>query len=87
METKHASKVGASVRRDLTLWKNSIEKSKSVYMKINSSTSQGSHFHKTGISLWWGVFSHINVSSRFAGTFLFMKSMGDIFKDCRQAFG
>ena len=56
-------------------------------MKINSTTSQGSHFHKTGISLWWGVFSHINVSSRFAGKFLFMKSMSDIFKDCRQAFG
>ena len=56
-------------------------------MKINSSTSQGSHFHKTGMSLWWGVFPNINVSSRFAGTFLFMKSMGDIFKDSRQAFG
>ena len=36
MEKKHPGKVRASVKRDLNLYKNSIEKSKSVYMKINS---------------------------------------------------
>ena len=55
MEKKYPGKVRASVKRDLTLLKNSIEKSKSVYMKINYLTQQGSHVHKTGISLWWDV--------------------------------
>ena len=49
-------------------------------MNINSPAKQGSHVYKTGISLWW------NVSSRFAGTFLFLKCMNDIFKNYRKAF-
>ena len=32
------------------------------------------------------VFPHVNVSSRPAGTFSFIKYMCDIFKDCRKAF-
>ena len=53
---------------------------------MNYSTYQGSHVQKTGISLWWDDFPHINVSSHFAGTFLFIKYMCDIFKNCRKAF-
>ena len=33
-----------------------------------------------------GRFPHVNVSSRFDGTFLFIKYMCDIFNDCRKAF-
>ena len=82
MKKKHPGKARVSVKRDL----NSIEKSKSVYMKINYPTYQISHVHKTGTSLCWGVFSHVNVSSRFAGTVLFIKYLCDIFKDCTKAF-
>ena len=39
----------------------------------------GSHFGGT-------FFSHINVSTRFAGTFLFIKCMCDIFKKSRKVF-
>ena len=46
MEKKYPGKARASVKRDLTLLKNSIEKSKSAYMKINYPTQQGSHVHK-----------------------------------------
>ena len=38
MEKKYPGKVTASFKRDLTLQKNSIEKSKSVYMKKYSPT-------------------------------------------------
>ena len=38
MEKKHPGKVKALIKQDLTLQKNSIEKSKSVYTKINSPT-------------------------------------------------
>ena len=56
MEKEYPSKVSVSVKPNLTLYKNSIEKSKSAYMEINSPTKQGSHLRKTGISLWWDVF-------------------------------
>ena len=49
-------------------------------MNINSPAKQGSHVYKTGISLW------CDVSSRFAGTFLFLKCMNDIFKNYRKTF-
>ena len=48
MEKNHPGKVRTSVKQDLTLLKNSIEKSKSVHMRINSPIIQGSHFDKPG---------------------------------------
>ena len=43
-------------------------------------------FKKPGSCFVETFFSHINVSFRFAGTFLFIRSMYDIFKYSRNAF-
>ena len=80
MEKKYPDKARASVKRDLTLLKNSIEKSKSVYMKIIIPPNRDPTFIKPGSRFGGTFFSHINVSSRFAGTFLFTKCMCDISK-------
>ena len=55
-------------------------------MKINFPPIRDPIFIKPGSRFGETFFSHINVSSRFAGTLLSIKCMCDIFKDCRKAF-
>ena len=43
-------------------------------------------FIKPGSRFGEAYFSHINISSCFAGMFLFIKCMCNIFKDCSKTF-
>ena len=76
-EKKPCQQWGPQLSRILVI-KKSLEKLKSLYMKINFPTQQGFHFCKARILLWWDYFSHVNILSHFAGTFLLLKSMCNI---------
>ena len=55
-------------------------------MKISSPTYQRPTFIKAGSHFAGTFYPHINVSSLFTETLLFIKCLNDIFKDCRKAF-
>ena len=55
-------------------------------MKINYPTYRDLTFIKPGSCFSGAFFSHMNFSSRFTRSLMFIKSMCDIFKDCRKAF-
>ena len=57
-------------------------------MKINYLTLQGSHVHKTGISLWWDVFFPIwTFHPVLQGRFCLQSTCVIFLKNCRKAFG
>ena len=80
---KRPGKVRAWAKQDLTF----LLKNQNLFIwKYVLPPIRDPTFIKPGSRFGGTFYPHINVSSLFTGTRLFIKCMNDIFKDCRKTF-